>query len=467
MKSLKIIRSLIALSVFSLVTLFFLGLGGGFGLLEKVQLVPALLSCALVPLVSWLVVTILFGRVYCSFVCPLGILQDVLGRLVHRRKYMPAHLSQRTLAARVIFWSLLVVVASFGGISLLGLIDPYSFFGRIATHLFQPLAEIGNNLLADWLGTDGAVVLFKREVFVRSFSGLVLAGSSLILLAALVAWHGRIFCNTVCPVGAILAALSHKTLFRLTIDPKKCVKCGLCSHVCKAECLDGKNLIIDNARCVRCFNCLGACKKGAISFAPIRCAKEGTPQDPMRRDFLTAAGCLAFATVFAGRKFRQMFYREALPPPGADKASLRWKCTACGLCMARCPQKAITAADFSDYGPLGFMMPKMDFTHGFCDPNCTVCGEVCPTGAIRPLDLLEKKKVKIGYAFVDTARCLVNTEKISCGLCERHCPQKAITLSPTLKTPIVDSVKCTGCGACEHVCPSRPIPAISVCPFQN
>ncbi len=473
MKALKVLRVLVAAGLFTLVTLFFLGLGGGFGLLERIQLVPALLGCALVPLAAWLVVTLLFGRVYCSLVCPLGILQDVLGRLFHWRKYAPTRVSYRTEAARVLFWSLLVFVGALGGVSLIGLIDPYSVFGRIAALLLQPVAETGNNLLADGLGTDGAVVLFKREVFVRSVSGFIVAGSSLVLLATLVAWRGRIFCNMVCPVGALLAMLSRKTLFRIAIDPALCVKCGLCSGVCKAQCLDGKTQTVDDARCVRCFNCLGACPGGAISFAPMRMTGSVSPDDKARRGFLTGAGCLAFGAVFSGKRFRKADAPRALPPPGADEASLRRKCTACGLCVARCPRKVIAPAGVSEYGPLGFMMPRMDFARGFCDPNCTVCGEVCPTGAIRPLDRAAKRQVKIGRAVFDRTRCLACTEKISCGLCERRCPQKAITLKERevpngektikIKVPVVDAAKCTGCGACENYCPSHAMTVGSVC----
>ena len=169
-RSLKWVRVGVAAVVFALVTLFFLGLGGGFGLLEKIQLGPALLGCAGVPLAVWLVVTLVFGRVYCSVACPLGILQDVLGRLAHPR-------GRRRFAFRpdrpwIRTGALLVCAAlvAVGGVSLAGLLDPYSVFGRIASTLFQPVAEGANNLLADLLGTDGPVVLFRREIVLRGLT---------------------------------------------------------------------------------------------------------------------------------------------------------------------------------------------------------------------------------------------------------------------------------------------------------
>ena len=470
MKTLKILRVLVAAGMFVLVTLFFLGLGGGFGLLEKIQVGTALLGCSVIPLVAWFAATLLFGRVYCSVACPLGILQDVLGRLVKlvwwRMRYAPRPDRPWVRVAAMLVFAVLAVC---GGVSLAGLLDPYSVFGRIASGLLQPAAEWMNNALADHLGTEGAVVLFKREVFVRSVEGLVVSASALVLLLVLVAWKGRLVCNTVCPMGAVLAVLSKKPAFRIAIDPAKCVKCGLCSGACKALCLDGKAQLVDNARCVRCFNCIGACPKGAISFAPAWTACLEPKADESRRAFLATAGAgvVAAGTVAcaSGRVAVGAAREDVLPPPGTDAAKLNAKCTACGLCVAKCPKKVLVPAEYGAYGPLSFLQPRMDFAHGFCDPNCTTCGEVCPTGAIPLLDLAGKKQTKIGLAAFDSAKCLACTEKIPCGLCERRCPQKAISLKETeikaggksvkVQMPVVDAAKCTGCGACENYCPAQ------------
>lgn len=468
MKALKLLRVAVAAGVFALITLFFLGLGGGCGLLERIQLVPALLGCAVVPLVVWFVVTLVFGRVYCSMACPLGILQDVLRRVLpHRRaSARPDHPGAR-LAALVVFAALLAC----GGASLAGLIDPYGVFGRIASELFQPVAEGVNNLLADCLGVEGPVVLFKREVLVRSVSGFAVAASALALLAALVAWKGRVVCNTVCPVGAALALASRRTLFGIAIDPAKCVACGRCAASCKALCLDGANKTVDNARCVRCFDCLGACARGAISFGRLRPqrAEGGGAAAPAKEVLTRRAGLAALGACVALPVTRALAPRAAtgetgpVPlPPGADLARLRARCTACGLCVARCPKKVIAPAGFAEFGVLGFMLPKMDFARGFCDPDCTRCGEVCPSGAIRLLDVAAKKTWKIGVAAFDRKACLTCAEGLDCGLCERRCPRKAISLKEEMggkdgkqkvSVPVVDAAACTGCGACEHYCP--------------
>ena len=477
MKVLKWIRVVVAVGLFTLVTLFFLGLGGGCGLLEKIQVGPALIGVTLLPslliFLGWMLLTCLLGRIFCSMVCPLGILQDILGRIVKlvrpRRRFSPRPERRGFRVAVLVAFVLLVM---FQMTSLVSLIEPYGVFGRIATQLLQPVAEWGNNHLADWLGTDGAVVLFKREILVRSVSGFAVAASSLVLLLGLVAWKGRLFCNLVCPVGTILWVASKKSVFQLAIDADKCVKCGLCSGVCKAECLDGKGRMLDNARCVRCFNCIGVCAKGAISLRPAwSLPKSEKKMAEGRREVVLglakAAGGLAAAGVILGG--RNVLGDGACPdvivPPGASEDLLRARCTACGLCVAQCPRKVLAPAGFTEFGPLGLMMPKMDFSRGFCDPNCTLCGEVCPTGAILPLTRATKKNAKIGQAAFNRTACLACTEKIPCGLCERRCPQKAIALKEEetkdgektvkIQVPVVDGVKCTGCGACENYCPSH------------
>lgn len=462
---LKGIRVAVAACVFTLVTLFFLGLVAGCGLLERIQLVPALLACSVLSVVFWLVVTLLFGRIYCSMVCPFGILQDILIRLFattwgRRWKFRPP---QRV--AQALSWVVCMVLLLVGGTSLAGLLDPYSTYGRMASQLFAPLADLVNNVLADAWGTDGSIVLFKREVFIRSWIGFSLALSSLLLLILVAVWKGRLICNTICPVGALLAAVSRKTVFGLAIDAKACVACGRCSTVCKALCLDGKSKSVDNARCVRCFNCLNVCPKGALSFRKMASEKHVAPAE--RREFVKSAvsGTLLVAASanLARPKLRIVGAKSgmALPPPGATVDSLRLKCTACGLCVARCPRQVLVPAGVSDYGPLGLLMPKMSFAHGFCDPSCTVCGEACPSGAIRPVVGTKK----IGLATFDRATCLACTEKLSCGLCARRCPQKAISLQEEsvkdgektvkIQVPVVDPSKCTGCGACENYCPSH------------
>ena len=146
------------------------------------------------------------------------------------------------------------------------MIEPYGAYGRFATHLFEPLAAMCANAAADLAARWGHPCMLKTEIFVRGWAALGVAGVSFLVLAVLAAWRGRLFCNTVCPVGSVLGLLSAKAPVRIRLDAEKCVKCGLCAKACKAECIDVANGKVDQSRCVRCFNCLGACKKEAMSW---------------------------------------------------------------------------------------------------------------------------------------------------------------------------------------------------------
>lgn len=455
MKIIRIFRILVALSVITLLTLFFLGIGNGLGLLARFQFMPSFFALSL-GLAFWLAVSLCLGRIYCSWFCPLGILQDILIRITRRTKRRPFQPQVDHKWIRIAFFGVFVIMIAIGGSALAGCLDPYGIFGRIITHLVEPIVSLINNLLADLLGVEGPIVLFKREVFVRSVSGFVVALASFFLLAGMVAWRGRVFCTMVCPVGTFLGFLSRKSSCRLEIDHASCIKCGRCSNVCKTGCLDGKSGQLDNARCVRCFDCVAVCPKKAVSFGSKSIKAKDVGQSAAfrdRRSVLVALGAVG-ASLFVRREARLVSSSaSALPPPGATVEGLRTKCLACGLCMSRCPRKVLVPAGLSDYGLLGLMMPKMDFAHGFCDPSCTICGESCPTGAIPRLTIEEKGKVKIGLATYDSTRCLVCTEKVPCGLCSRRCPNGAITLDKDGR-PVVAKERCTGCGACENYCPT-------------
>ena len=263
---LKTIRIVGAVAVFVGLNLFFLGFADGTGVLAQVQFVPACLAFNAVVLGVVAGVTLLAGRLYCSIVCPLGIFQDVV--LWIRRRFRRTSFLFRAgrpvvrAVAAVLFAALLLC----GAASLAGLVEPYSVYGRFATHLFEPLAAACNNYVADLCMRWGRPCMLKSEIFIRGWSALAVAGVSLAALTVVAALRGRLFCNTVCPVGAVLGLLSAKPLVRIRLDGEKCVKCGLCAKACKAECIDVANGKVDQSRCVRCFTCIGTCKKGALSW---------------------------------------------------------------------------------------------------------------------------------------------------------------------------------------------------------
>ena len=262
---LRIIRIVGAASVFVGLNLFFFGFADGAGL-AQVQFVPACLAFNVVVLGIVAGVTLLAGRLYCSIVCPLGIFQDVV--LWIRRRFRRTSFLFRAgrpvvrAVSAVLFAALLLC----GAASLAGLVEPYSVYGRFATHLFEPLAAACNNYVADLCMRWGRPCMLKSEIFIRGWSALAVAGVSLAALTVVAALRGRLFCNTVCPAGAVLGLLSVKAPVRIRLDAAKCVKCGLCAKACKAECIDVENGKVDQSRCVRCFTCIGTCKKGALSW---------------------------------------------------------------------------------------------------------------------------------------------------------------------------------------------------------
>jgi ferredoxin len=445
--------------------------------LAKIQLLPALLSLSLGTVAALLVLTLLFGRVYCSVICPLGIFQDAVARIsgwfLRKRKRYRYHPEKRWWR----YGTLTALVLSYlaGWTVLVGLLDPYSMFGRMATHLLRPLYLWSNNLLAAVLNHFEIYSIYRVDVFLLSLSSFVVALLTLALVGYM-AWRwGRLWCNTVCPVGTLLGMVSRHSLFQVQFDRSKCNQCGACAFKCKASCINTSTETIDASRCVTCFNCLGVCSKKALSYAPVapKKANAEAPDTPnSRRRFL---GMLGAATVAAGTQAwaQKMHLRTNVPwkkksplsPPGSGSIGhLKAHCTSCHLCVAQCPSKILKPA-LLEYGLEGMMQPTMDFTHGFCGYDCTVCTEVCPNGALQRMDKEKKHQTQLGRVVFLKHNCVVYTDETFCGACSEHCPTQAVAMVPyknDLTIPQTDPNLCVGCGGCEYVCPAKPSKAIYV-----
>lgn len=388
------------------------------------------------------------------------------------------------------------IVACIAGVgSLVALISPYSAYGRIASNLFAPIYQEGNNLLAYFAERMDSYAFYSVDVWVRSLATMGIAILSFVILAILAWRNGRTYCNTICPVGTVLGFLSKYALLKPRIDTDKCNGCGLCARKCKASCIDSKNHAIDYSRCVTCMDCLDNCRQGAISYTRARKADKATSvkesltkdtTDVSRRRALSATALVAMSSVlhaqqkkledyvemkkdggFAPIKERKEPNRLApLVPPGAlSIGNLAQHCTGCQLCVSVCENHVLRPS--TDLMKL--MQPKMAFDRGYCRPECVKCSEVCPTGAIKPITKEDKSAIQIGHAVWVRDLCIVNTDGMSCGNCERHCPTKSIQMvakdpadPKSLKIPVINTETCIGCGACEHLCPSRPQSAIYV-----
>lgn len=310
---LRKLRIGISVLFFVLITFFFLDfaeiLPNSFHRLAHLQFVPAVLSLSIGILLFLTILTLLFGRVYCSTICPMGILQDIIARLSKstgkkkkRYSYSPAKNRLR--------WSVLGVttIAFLCGFTfIVGLLDPYSAYGRIVVHVFKPIYMLGNNLLESTFSKFDNYTFYQVDTSILSISSLLIAVVTFIAIFIMAWKHGRTWCNTICPVGTILGLLSRFSLFKVRIDSDRCNGCGLCATKCKAACINSKEHAVDYSRCVDCFDCLGACKQKALVYHPSLKKRQagsgkdsGEPLSPdtdsSKRRFLVAGLLTAGAT---------------------------------------------------------------------------------------------------------------------------------------------------------------------------
>lgn len=269
---LRKIRITLAAICFVAVTLLFLDFTGTlhlwFGWLAKIQFLPAVLALNFVVIVILLVLTLLFGRIYCSVICPLGIFQDCVSNLSSRRKGKKARFSY----SKEIKWLrygvlVLFVIALVAGLNaLVALLAPYSAYGRMVQSLLAPVWQWGNNLLAWIAERQDSYAFVTKDVWLKSLPTLIVAAVTFVVVVVLAWRNGRTYCNTICPVGTTLSFFSRFAMFRPVIDKSKCKSCHACERKCKAACIDVDNHKIDYSRCVDCFDCIDSCRLGALKY---------------------------------------------------------------------------------------------------------------------------------------------------------------------------------------------------------
>ncbi|MEG0038490.1 MAG: 4Fe-4S dicluster domain-containing protein [Bacteroides sp.] len=498
---LRKIRIILSVVLWALLTFFFLDFAGvlpwQLHVITHIQFIPALLSVSIGIVVALLILTLLFGRVYCSSICPMGTFQDIVTGLSKRSRKRRKRFSFSP-PKRILRWSIVVIVlaASLSGFgAVLGLLDPYSAYGRIATNVFKPVYLQANNLLESIFSSFDNYTFYRVDAAMVSVSSFFIALGTLVLIAVLAWKHGRTWCNTFCPVGTVLGFLSRFSFFKIRIDADKCTHCGNCATYCKASCMDSKAGMIDYSRCVNCFDCLGTCKEKALIYAPrlqktkqseqtrqgeeIKQSNQAKQADqaPLasKRRFLlaglvtTAAAPKLLAqaqetlATLGGKKSYQKMH-PITPPGSVSRTHFADRCTSCHLCVSKCPSHVLKPA-FMEYGLGGIMQPTVSFEKGFCNFDCTVCGDICPSGAIKPLTIDQKHLTQMGTVVFIEENCIVYTDGTSCGACSEHCPTQAIAMVPFkngLTIPQVNTDICVGCGGCEYVCPARPFRAVHI-----
>lgn len=517
---LRKIRIILAAVCFVAVTLLFLDFTGTihlwFGWLAKIQFLPAVLALNAVVIAILLVLTLLFGRIYCSVICPLGVFQDCVSNLSSRRKGKKARFSY----SKEIKWlrygvlALFVVALVAGLNSLVALLAPYSAYGRMVQSILAPVWQWGNNLLAWIAERQDSYAFVTKEVWLKSLPTLIVAAVTLAAVVALAWKNGRTYCNTICPVGTTLSFFSRFAMFRPVIDKSKCKSCHACERKCKSACIDVDNHKIDYSRCVDCFDCIDSCRLGALKYrfawgatgastssatvvrqssstvvreTPRSASEPVEATDKGRRAFLASGAAVIGGSLLSSLplsaeeetkdKKRDGGFAEIIPkkapvrktpitPFGSESVEKFYEhCTACQLCVTVCPNNVLRPSSKLER----LMQPEMSFEKGYCRPECVKCSEVCPAGAILKITPEEKTNWKVGTASVDYDLCVVNRDGVSCGNCARHCPVGAISMvrknpqdEKSPRIPSVNEEQCIGCGACENLCPSSPISAITV-----
>ena len=433
---------------------------------------PALLVLAL---------TALLGRFFCGWICPLGTTLDGSGLLVGRgrRAFSPAW-------RRVKYFLLIgCCAAALAGVQLLGLLDPLAIFLRSLTLALYPAYNLGLNRVFDFFYDHPIPVLsplinqayplfrdhlmaFHQPVFTLGLFTLTV----FLVILLLERIEHRFWCKNLCPLGALFGLCARNALLQRT-PQQLCADCRLCDEHCRSGAVRAAGH--HRSECLLCMDCTGFCPADRVQFGFRLSPRSGPGVDLGRRGILTsfAAGFLIAPVVKIGPEtYRQNPY--LLRPPGAvAEGEFLQRCIRCGECMKVCIGRAIHPA-LLEAGPVGLWTPLVVPRIGYCEYNCTLCGQVCPTGAIQRLDLRRKKQAVIGVAVFDKNRCLPFAKGIECLVCEEHCPtgDKAIVFETkdvlvdgqirSLKFPKVVDRLCIGCGICETKCPVEGVSAIRV-----
>ncbi len=488
LKVLKKVRVIVSLIFFSAMGLLFLDLSSSIPKIASevivyFQFVPSLLkflSVATLAASGFILVigfTLVFGRAYCSFLCPLGVLLDIITYIRKKAQKIKFAYKKPHSATRYGILIAAVLPVLFGSITGLMALDPYSNFGRMLTHMARPLFVWINNIL----------VFTLEELNIFAVPPIEYKGFALfpfffsIGIFSVVLWmglkHGRLYCNTICPLGAFLGFVSRFSLLKIEFIPAECIRCLACEQVCKAQCMDMKNTSVDFSRCVACYNCVAVCPTSAVTYKWRYKKVQRVLEDAGKRSFILQAAAFilgAFHPVASAQKLVEVYKDSTVPvprkapvtPPGSlSLENFTNKCTACHLCVSACPTHVLQPS-FLEYGLQSIMQPRMDYKTAYCNYDCVVCSTVCPTGAILRQAPEAKKRIQMGKAKFIKKNCIVYTQKTDCGACAEHCPTKAVRMvldeEIHKRVPKIDEKTCVGCGACEFACPTKPYKAIYV-----
>lgn len=455
-----------------------------------------------------LIPTIFLGRFFCGWICPLGTLNHWISEIpserLKRKGKGKINSNRYKKYQRIKYYIFLIFIAgSLVGTLQVGLLDPLPFLARSIGTVVLPTVHTASLATVMWIKSIGWPPLGNAAEFVYNliaamilpfrqmhFHTIFSLGLFFILVLGLNRVFTRFWCRGICPLGAMLGIFSRYAIFGLKKDEKSCSKCNLCLENCQGADNPEIGSKWRQAECHLCLNCQASCPEGSLSFCffPDHEKTKTNPEptqkvDITRRKVLAsiAGGLALFPFIRSGDSFDANPNPLLIRPPGSvDEDWFLKRCIRCGQCMRVCPNNAIHPT-LMESGMEGIWTPILIMKIGYCEPTCTLCGEVCPTGAILPMTLKEKVGDKdtpphrIGTAFFDRGRCLPWAMGKTCLVCEEWCPTspKSIYLREeeafdskgnaiTVKRPYIDPDVCTGCGACEYACPVIDKPAVYV-----
>lgn len=454
--------------------------------LDPLVLATAVLAKKTFILLLWpafivITLTLVFGRVFCSWICPMGTLLDAAGKVI------PVAKKRLSFPGLKYYLLAVILTASVFGVQLLGFFDPFSILVRslafsldpglrwIVSGFFDTAYQMGPSWLSDltepvydFLKTG--ILPYKQNFFYLSLFSFVI----FLFLFVLERYGKRFWCRNLCPLGGLLALVTRFSIFK-RVPGTLCRHCGSCASGCSMDVFDTKNQVRFE-ECTLCLDCLEFCPDGLAGFKFTQPFYQKPAPDIDRRRFL-AAGLtgVALPVVMRTDSISKTYEPALIRPPGAgDEIDFLGLCVRCGECMKVCINNGLQPL-FLEKGLEGMFTPVLVPRLGYCEFNCTLCSQVCPTGALERLDKKKKHGVVIGKAVLDKDRCLVYKDKKGCIVCEEHCPthKKAIRFDKIqtidfkgnliyLKQPYVDETLCIGCGICEYVCPVQGQAAVRV-----
>ncbi len=455
-----------------------------------------------------LVPTIFMGRFFCGWVCPMGTMNHFISEIGSERNsrkgIQKIESNRYKKYQRIKYYILFIFLgASFAGTLQIGLLDPLPLLARSIGTFILPLTHTAAIETLSWFKDFGippiiipAQIVFDIIAFLilpfkqAHFNTIFSIGFIFILIMFLNRVFTRFWCRGICPLGALLGVFSRYSIFGLQKDAGSCDHCNQCLISCQGADNPEIGSTWRQTECHLCLNCQASCPQGSLSFRFFP-KQENTPQNPgliptvdiTKRKFTAslAGGLAMYPLLRSGIDFESKANPLLIRPPGSvDEETFLERCIRCGQCMRVCPNNALHPT-LLESGVEGIWTPILIPKVGYCEPTCTLCTQICPTGAI--LELTQKEKIGdknspanvIGTAFIDQGRCLPWSMAIPCIVCEEWCPTspKAIYLKDEIvinrqgqeiavKRPFIDPAECTGCGACEFACPVNDKPAVYI-----